>query len=95
MEKRRCVAFFGVLWKTYKLGCHVTKKRKMTGVCIKSYPHFKNGDFGRKVTFQPSYPQCPQKLTTFYNAKTHGFKHLFVSQTDEKCQKKNKNALNS
>ena len=65
----------------------------MTGVCIKSYPHFKKGDFGRKVTFQPSYPQCPQKLTGKSNTKTIVFKRLFLCQTDEKRQNNKKNEI--
>jgi hypothetical protein len=59
MEKCTAVGFFGRLWKMYKKGCQFTKTGKVTGVVAKSYPQFHRGDFGRKVTFQPSYPQCP------------------------------------
>ena len=74
----------------YKKGCQFTKTGKVTGVVAKSYPQFHRGDFGRKVTFQPSYPQCPPKLTAKSNTKKDYFKRLFLSQTAEMWVKKNK-----
>ena len=68
----------------YKMMCQFTKMSKMTGVVVKSYPQSTKGDFGRKVTFQPSYPQCPRKLTVKSNTKTGDFKRLFLRQTAEK-----------